>query len=98
VKLQPGDDWLEFETSPEQVALQELLMGEEEIRVLNSDFNFKHYGQFYEAIEKKEGKRETLMASESNLFNAMWNKVQLDPAVTANYEQWLEEEVWTYFD
>lgn len=26
-------------------------MTEEEIRVLNSDFNFKHYGKFYEKYD-----------------------------------------------
>jgi len=44
---------MDFEMSPEQMALQEQLMGEEEIRMLNSDFNYKHYGQFYEMIDKK---------------------------------------------
>jgi len=28
----------------------------------------------------------------------MWNKVEVDPAFYENYEQWLEDEVWTYFD
>ena len=44
VKFEPGDDWMEFESSPEQMQLQEQLMNEEEIRMLNSDFNYKHYG------------------------------------------------------
>ena len=71
--------------------------------MLNSDFNYKHYGQFYEQIEKKEEEKDDRkgverIVNEHNLLTKMWNKVQLDPAMTENYEQWLEEEVWTYFD
>lgn len=84
-------------------------MNEEEIRMLNSDFNYRHYGQFYEAMEKgqadgakEDDKKAALpfekLISANNILTTMWNKVELDPAVTANYEQWLEDEVWTYFD
>lgn len=84
-------------------------MNEEDIRMLNSDFNYRHYGQFYEALEKKEKKDESdgdhkkgmpfeKLISENNLLNKMWSKVELDQKMTDNYEQWLEDEVWTYFD
>jgi len=89
---------MEFESSPEQIQIQEQLMNEEEIRMLNSDFNYKHYGQFYEALEKDPKQNFEMMVSTQNLLSKMWNKVTLDPAITANYEQWLEDEVWTYFD
>ena len=86
---------MEFESSPEQMQLQEQLMNEEEIRMLNSDFNYKHYGQFYEMIDKKkedpnaklDGKQPNQQIIDSRqIFNSMWNKVQLDSAMTANYE------------
>jgi len=38
------------------------------------------------------------MISENNLYNQMWNRVKLDEEWTKNHEEWLEEEVWTYFD
>ena len=36
--------------------------------------------------------------SEANLLFQMESKVQLDPHFMKNYEQWLEDEVWSYFD
>jgi len=33
------------------------------------------------------------------MFQKMWNRVQIDEAsFKENYETWLDEEVWTYFD
>ena len=31
-------------------------------------------------------------------MSQMWSKVQLDDEFKAKYEDWLEDEVWTYFD
>ena len=56
VKFDYKDDWLQFEGSQEDNRMQALLMNEDEIRVLNSDFNYKHYGIFYE--ENKEEEKE----------------------------------------
>ena len=55
-----SDDWLAIEGSPEDTRIQQLLMNEDEIRMLNSDFNYKHYGQFYEELkeDEKEGEQE----------------------------------------
>jgi len=38
-------------------------MSEEDIRMLNSDFNYKHYGNFYERMEGEnpDGAAPTLM-------------------------------------
>ena len=36
--------------------------------------------------------------SESNLLYQMESKVKLEPHMMKNYEQWLEDEVWSYFD
>lgn len=44
------DDWLAFEN----VIEEELFLTQDEIRHLNSDFNYKHYGQFYEKIEENQ--------------------------------------------
>lgn len=38
------DDWLQYEGSSEDAAYQKGMMLEEEIRALNIDFNYKHYG------------------------------------------------------
>ena len=48
VQFDYSDDWLSYEGSPEDTRMQNMLMNEDEIRVLNSDFNYKHYGIFYE--------------------------------------------------
>ena len=47
------DDWLIFEDSPEDQAQQTLMMNEDDIRGLNCDFNYNHYGIFYEKIEEE---------------------------------------------
>lgn len=39
-----------------------------------------------------------LSVDESNLLHQMWKKVELDEAFYKNYEQWLEDEVWGYYD
>ena len=52
-KLTYTDDWLITEGSPEDVAQQNLLMTEDDIRVLNSDFNYRHYGYFYERLDEE---------------------------------------------
>jgi hypothetical protein len=38
------------------------------------------------------------VVSESNILFQMESKVKLEPQFMANYEQWLEDEVWSYFD
>jgi len=38
------------------------------------------------------------MAGDKNLLSKMWNKVEVKKEFYENYEQWLEEEVWDYFD
>ena len=51
-KLSHKDDWLVLEGSPEDLATQALLMTDEDVRMLNSEFNYRHYGAFYEKIEE----------------------------------------------
>jgi len=48
VKIRNLDDWLGMENSQEE----DLYLTQDEIRHLNSDFNYKHYGQFYEKLEE----------------------------------------------
>jgi len=48
VKLRKLDDWLAWESQQEE----EKYLTQDEIRHLNSDFNYKHYSQFYEKIEE----------------------------------------------
>ena len=52
-RLTYTDDWLIFEDSPEDQAQQALMMNEDDIRGLNCDFNYNHYGIFYEKIEEE---------------------------------------------
>ena len=119
VQFDYNDDWLAYEGSPEDTKMQAMLMNEDEIRVLNSDFNYKHYGIFYE--EQKDEEREPgadepdndapvqpaekpqivgfqKCISEDNMFNQMWQRVKIEDDFAQNYEQWLEDEVWTYYD
>lgn len=61
VKIRSTDDWLSYDDPTEDQGqgskFTEQLLSEDEIRVLNSDFNYKHYGVFYEKIDRANGKR-----------------------------------------
>lgn len=35
---------------------------------------------------------------ENNLLHQMWKRAVVDQAQYDNYEKWLEEEVWSYYD
>lgn len=113
VRLRNLDDWLGMENSQEE----DLYLTQDEIRHLNSDFNYKHYGQFYEKLEETNqllseeaaGNVEGVQAvvgksglsigvAETNMLHAMWNKYNVEETFYKNYEQWLEEEVWGYYD
>ena len=48
--------------------------------------------------EEEDGKGFDGAVSESNILYQMESKVKLDPHFMENYEQWLEDEVWSYFD
>lgn len=50
------DDWLQYEGTPEDAAYHKEMLSEEQIRSVNSDFNFRNYGIFYENdAENNEG-------------------------------------------
>lgn len=84
------------------------MMIEDEIRALNSDFNFRNYGQFYEQEAEntltKANTRglyyiEKEPTQKAKMFQKLWDKVQIDTEkFRTEYEEWLEDEVWTYFD
>jgi len=48
--------------------------------------------------EEEEGHGFDSVVSEANILYKMESKVKLEPHFMANYEQWLEDEVWSYFD
>ena len=48
VRIRNLDDWLAMESPQEE----DLYLNQDEIRHLNSDFNFKHYGCYYEKLEE----------------------------------------------
>jgi hypothetical protein len=50
VRIRNLDDWLGMENTMEE----DLYLTQDEIRHLNSDFNYKHYGQFYEKLEETQ--------------------------------------------
>jgi Domain of unknown function (DUF3402) len=50
VRIRNLDDWLALENTMEE----DLYLTQDEIRHLNSDFNYKHYGQFYEKLEENQ--------------------------------------------
>ncbi len=80
------------------------MLSEDEIRQLNSDFNYENYGQFVEPdLDKQPAQKEQSTTKEQQLLQKqmlakMWQRVQLDEQWKQDYEEWLEEEVWTYFD
>ena len=39
-----------------------------------------------------------LTPDENNLLHQMWKKVTLDEEFCQNYEKWLEDEIWGYYD
>lgn len=106
------DDWLQYEGTPEDAAYHKGMMSEEEIRALNSDFNFRNYGQFYESeVENTQGVTKTVASirglyyiekeptQKAKMLQKLWDKVQIDTEKFKNeYEDWLEDEVWSYFD
>ena len=53
-KCTGDDDWLMYEGAPEDLAQVKLQLCEQEIRELNSDFNYKHYGHFMENAEEPD--------------------------------------------
>ena len=79
---------------------------------MNADFNFENYERYYEdeengeEIEKEEeAVRNNQPANglhdlvdENNILYNMEKQIKLDAHFKANYQQWLEDEVWTYFD
>jgi hypothetical protein len=34
----------------------------------------------------------------TNMLHQMWNKYTVDESFYQNYEKWLEDEVWGYYD
>ena len=38
------------------------------------------------------------VVDENNLLHQMWKKAVVDESFYQNYEKWLEEEVWSYYD
>ena len=64
VNLKSNDNWLDFDENPvsnskesyfngDEAAKSDPYLTEDEIRLLNSDFNYKHYSIF---IEKMDGR------------------------------------------
>ena len=49
VKLRKLDDWLAWENAIEE----DMYLTQDDIRHMNLDFNYRHYSQFIEEIEKK---------------------------------------------
>ena len=96
------DDWLIYEDSQEDKLFQRQMLSEDEIRQLNSDFNYENYGRFVEPDLDKQPAKETQSKEQQllqqQMFIKMWQRVQLDEQWKQDYEEWLEEEVWTYFD
>ena len=99
------DDWLAYEGAQDDQA-QKLHLQEFEIRDLMTDFNFFHYEQFCINGEEKQQPQvtnEPLFESEAKYkhqaIQKLWSKVTIDEEkFKSEYEQWLEDEVWTYFD
>ena len=80
---------------------------------MNSDFNYKHYTQFYDKMEGAEGEEEGgeekreeeekkeeegETGYEDNVMWQLWEKAKVEESFYPNYEKWLEEEVWSYYD
>jgi hypothetical protein len=61
VKLRGLDDWLGQENALEDDILY---LSQDEIRHLNSDFNYKHYGMYYEKIEEAKFAEDQKMNEE----------------------------------
>ena len=91
VKLSVQDDWLMWEGwSPQE----DKGLTQDEIRNYNNEFNARHYSSVEEARPAKPSggpNPESWISSE-------YNKIQLDPEFCKNYEKWLEDNVWGYYD
>ncbi len=61
VKLRGLDDWLGQENALDDDILY---LNQDEIRHLNSDFNYKHYGMYYEKMEEAKFAEDQKMNEE----------------------------------
>ena len=102
VPIKDLDDWLSWENAEEES--EGGMLTPDEIRHLNSDFNYKNYWQFFDRMEEEKeelGERgkslEETLDFQNKLYH-MFKNVKVDPEFYENYEQWLEEEVWGYYD
>ncbi len=86
LKLSVQDDWLMWEGWNPQ---EDKGLTQDEIRNSNGEFNAKFY-PVEEGAEKAEAKESWVVRE--------YNKIQLDEDFCKNYEKWLEENVWGYYD
>ena len=90
LKLSAKDDWLMWEGwNP----AEEKSLTQDEIRNFNNEFNGKFYLNEYEN-PLEDNKKLT----PSQWIAREYNKIKLDEEFCRNYEKWLEENVWGYYD
>jgi len=87
IPIKKMDDWM----APESTETDTDSLSQDDIRKINNDFNYYNYWQFY---ERKEEKAEKLCHS----ARINWSDVTVQPSFFENYETWLEDEVWGYYD
>ncbi|KAL4452925.1 hypothetical protein ABPG74_002490 [Tetrahymena malaccensis] len=79
---------------------------QDEVRKINAEFNNYHY---WKADESKKELKQKLNIDESGIYqdqlklkkqilNKMWDEVQIPEDFENNYENWLEDNVWSYYD
>jgi hypothetical protein len=76
---------------------------DESISKSESDSQIKEKKESSTTINNYTGEEQTEvslkdMVSKNNLLFQMESKIKLEPHEMKNYEQWLEDEVWSYFD
>jgi hypothetical protein len=64
VKIRGLDDWLAVENAIDE---EQLYLTQDEIRHLNSDFNYKHYIQYYEKLDEIIAEKEAGKSAEGEL-------------------------------
>ena len=65
------------------------------LRKVHADFNNRHY---LKVEFDSEGESTDQFSTYNRIFSRMWNDVKLDENFKDNYQEWLEENIWNYYD
>jgi len=66
------------------------------LRKIHIDFNNRHY--LKPEVELEEEENHDQFNTYNRIYSRLWNEVQIDDNFKENYQDWLEENIWNYYD